>query len=167
MGVLCAASYAELDDLSTSGDPKPQLLTSAESAFGSFAAVVAVWNSFTFCEIGSVAPRAAIGGRESPPLPWPRGHMSGTHQSRRGSGALSSTAISACLVDHSLAVRWQTRSVQPRQGRAGAGGPSISPALTGTAGSVLGCLVAGLVLLAGKEDHLARLQAGILVKECG
>jgi hypothetical protein len=34
MGVLCAASYAELDDLSTSGDPKPQLLTSAESALG-------------------------------------------------------------------------------------------------------------------------------------
>jgi hypothetical protein len=31
MGVLCAASYAELDDLSTSGGPKPQLPTSAES----------------------------------------------------------------------------------------------------------------------------------------
>jgi hypothetical protein len=85
--------------------------------------------------------------------------MSGTHQSRRGSGALSSTAISACLVDHSLAD--EVCATQAGPGRHWR--PSISPALSGIAGSVIGCLVAGLVLLAGKEDHLARLQAGILI----
>src|SRR6185437_14567279 len=35
--VFCAASYTELDDLSGSGSPKPQLLTSAESAIGRYA----------------------------------------------------------------------------------------------------------------------------------
>lgn len=58
--------------LCCSAAPSPLRTGGAESAFGAVAAVVAAWNSFTFCDIDSVASRAAIGRQEWPPLPSPR-----------------------------------------------------------------------------------------------
>jgi hypothetical protein len=128
-------------------------IRSAYSAIGAVAAVVAVWaRSLSVTQV-LLRRGAAIGGGGPPPLPWPRDTWAGSGQSGPGAGAFALTAVSACLVDHPLVVRWRTRRARSGQGPGQAAGGrhnGPSPALQGqrSAVSASGWLVVGGVLAA-------------------